>query len=114
MSRKIGEHYEQLACKHLTSHGIKVLSTNFTTKGGEIDIIAQDQDTLVFVEVKYRRPTDYACALETITASKKRRLVHAAKTYLLAQNLYDQCTCRFDVIAFDDEKLQWIQDAFWV
>lgn len=63
MSRKIGEHYEQLACKHLTLHNIKVLSTNFTTKGGEIDIIAQDQDTLVFVEVKYRCPTDYACAL---------------------------------------------------
>ena len=95
MSRKICEHYEQLVCKHLMPHGIKVLSTNFTTKGGEIDIITQDQDTLLFVEVKYRRPTDYACALETIAASKKRRLLHAAKTYLLAQNRHDQCTCRW-------------------
>ena len=79
--------------------------------GGEIDLIMQAQDgTLVFVEVRQREDDDHGGALASITSAKQRRIVFAARHYLM--RLRQQPPCRFDVVAVQGENLDWVKGAF--
>ena len=110
-----GSRAEWIAALHLQSLGLQIIAQNFRTKAGEIDLIARHDDTVVFVEVRYRRAAEYGLPVETISATKRRRIVRAAAHYLTT--LVTIPNCRFDVITLigdtpTSEACEWIQGAF--
>ena len=94
-----------------------MIEKNFTTKLGEIDLIMQDGNSIVFVEVRYRENTQFGLPEETITINKQRKIVKAAQQFLIRNRLYDQCECRFDIVAIHGtipkHKINWITHAFY-
>lgn len=114
MAANRGARAEALAEAFLREQGLKLLSRNFNVRGGELDLVMDHAGTTVFVEVRLRSHQGFASALESVTASKQRKLQLAAQHYL-AQNSQRQNTpCRFDVIAYTDlaQPPQWLQAAF--
>lgn len=93
-----GREGEACAEALLAGKGYGIVARNFATRGGEVDIICRDRDTLVFVEVKARRAGSLARPDEAVTPAKRRKLVRAAAAYLSQHNLWDR-PCRFDVVA---------------
>jgi putative endonuclease len=104
-----GREAEGRAAAFLESRGRRVVGRNFRVRGGEIDLIVADGPTTVFVEVRQRSRSDFGGAAESITASKRRRIVLAARHWLARHGDTD---CRFDCILIDGEHLEWIRDAF--
>ncbi len=111
----------QLAERHaeglLSAAGLTLVERNYHESTGEIDLIMQDgHDTLVFVEVRYRKANDRESALETINQSKRNRIIRTAKLYLQRSGLLYKLTSRFDVVTFDANgdsiKTDWIKNAF--
>ena len=92
---------ENLAVSELTRRGYAILDRRYRTRRGEIDIVADDGGTIVFVEVKARATGDFGGGAEAVTPFKQRRLVSMAIDYLARRGLTDR-PCRFDVIAIDD------------
>ncbi|WP_251978970.1 YraN family protein [Salinicola avicenniae] len=113
-ARRRGEQIETLAAHWLEQRGLTLISRNQHAKGGEIDLIMRDGETLVFVEVRHRRRTDHGHPLETVTPAKQRRIIKAARFYLQTQRL--SCPCRFDVVGVTgtrpDLTVEWIRAAF--
>ena len=79
---KIGSKGEDLACKYLQRHGYKILERNYRIRGGEIDIVAREKETLVFVEVKTRYSHEYGLPEESITPWKIKALLKTARFYI--------------------------------
>ncbi|MES9832926.1 MAG: YraN family protein [Candidatus Thiodiazotropha sp. LLP2] len=107
-----GERAEQQALDYLSRRGLKLVTRNFSCKLGEIDLIMQDHDALVFVEVRYRQSKDFGSALDSITTGKQRKLVATANLYL--QKMQNDQPCRFDVVALHgsgNSRMTWIKDA---
>ncbi|HUP96665.1 MAG TPA: YraN family protein [Usitatibacter sp.] len=101
---------EERAEAFLAAHGLAIVARNYRTKAGEIDVIARDGPTLVFVEVRVRSPNRFGGALASITPRKQRRIVAAARQFLM--RLTPVPPCRFDVIALEDDAPVWIRGAF--
>ncbi len=93
-TKQIGDFGENEACKFLESNGIKVLKRNYHERGGEIDIIAKDGETIVFAEVKTRISKDYGTPAEFVDYKKREKIVKTAIAYLGT----DDINMRFDVI----------------
>ncbi len=91
---------ETLARAELEARGYEILATGFRTDYGEIDIVARDGDTLVFVEVRTRRGRECGTAAESVTPKKQWRVSRAACAYLVVNGGFDR-PCRFDVVAID-------------
>ena len=107
-----GRAAEDLAARFLDGQGLHVVARNFRTKRGEIDLVARDGATLVFVEVRFRRSDSHGGAAESITAAKQARMVAAAQVYLLRQR--GDPPCRFDAIlldALDPARIDWRRDV---
>jgi putative endonuclease len=98
--QELGLSGETLACAELQRRGYAILARRYRTKYGEIDIIARDGPTVVFVEVKARLTDDFGGAAAAVTAWKQRRVARMALDYLSRRHLHD-CPCRFDVVAID-------------
>jgi putative endonuclease len=96
--KPFGQHGEQLAVEHLQQQGYTVVGVNWRCNHGEIDVIAQHNDTLVFVEVRTRHASSPETAFESITPRKRKKLAALAHTYLSLHNL-EQVNWRVDVIA---------------
>ena len=115
--KQVGNQAERLAQSYLEQSGLIYCATNFSCKTGEIDLIMMDEETLVFVEVRYRANSDRGSPLETVTLSKQRKLIRAA-SYYLQQHFGDRWpACRFDVIGISGPldqapRLDWIVGAF--
>jgi putative endonuclease len=110
--RKIlGRSGEDRAAKYLIEQGYVVLERNYTAPYGEIDVIALDNGTVVFVEVKTRTTDAYGAPELAVTPRKQERMVKAALGYLKFKKLH-QMPCRFDVIAISGEKVELIRNAF--
>ncbi len=113
MSRAHGQGWEQHAEHWLRRQGLKPLARNWQCRAGEIDLIMQQGDTVVFVEVRYRRRAAFGSAAESVHPGKQRKLALAASQWL---QQHPAGNCRFDVITLDGEadnpKLEWIQNAF--
>ncbi|MDN6179569.1 MAG: YraN family protein [Halomonas subglaciescola] len=113
-ARARGTAIEGIAARWLEEQGLTLLGRNQYAKGGELDLVMQDGETRVFVEVKHRETTRYGHPLETVTAQKQRRLVHAARVYLARQELV--CPCRFDILAVTGTPptltFEWVKAAF--
>jgi putative endonuclease len=97
----LGKSAEDLACEELTRRGYVILERRYRTRLGEIDIIARDGGTLVFVEVKARVGDEFGAPEDAITPQKQWRMTRMAETYLMMQRLGDAVDCRFDVVAVD-------------
>ncbi|WP_104035788.1 YraN family protein [Vibrio jasicida] len=112
--RQIGDQYETLAKQYLQRQGLRFIAQNFLTKVGEIDLIFQQGETIVFVEVKYRNNDRFGSAAEMVTRAKMRKLVKTAQIWLSQQNRMAQnIDYRFDVVAIHDNgrDINWIQNA---
>lgn len=111
----IGNKAEDQACAYLLSKGLKLIVRNFSTKAGEVDLIMQDDDTFVFVEVRYRKNNDFGGAAMSVTPAKQKRIIKAALVY--QQKNAPQAAMRFDVVAIDgvgeNKKINWIANAFY-
>jgi putative endonuclease len=91
---------EDLACAELRRRGYAVLARRYRTRYGEIDIVAEDGDTIVFVEVKARLGMKFGGAAAAVTPLKQRRVTQMAVDYLARHRLAERA-CRFDVVAID-------------
>lgn len=94
----LGKEGETIAIDHLIEHGYKIIDRNYRSQQGEIDIIAKDGEFLVFVEVKAYSTGSFGFPLGAVGSSKKKSMIHAARTYLMKNNIKN-VNCRFDVLA---------------
>ena len=118
MSQKrmaFGKTGEDLACGELERRGYAIIARRHRSRGGELDIIARDGPTLVFVEVKAREGHAFGNAAEAVTWQKQQRVVRLASEYMMRHHLSDS-PCRFDVVSiqFDDGRpvIEVFQNAF--
>ena len=115
-SVQIGQAAETLACDYLQQHGLKLISRNYHAPYGELDLIMQDHDHVVFVEVRCRRNLHYGSGADSITASKRDKLIKTALYYLQQHPKQAKRPVRFDVVSLsavdDDTDFEWIKDAF--
>ncbi len=111
--REIGSRYEQKAVSFLEHKGYLVLETNYHNRYGEIDIIADRDGLLVFVEVKYRGSSQYGDPLDAVDHWKQRRICRSALYYCSKQVDGMDIPCRFDVIGiYGDRQIRHIENAF--
>lgn len=111
--KQTGDAWELQARRWLERKGMRFLAANVRERGGEIDLIMQDKSTTVFVEVRYRKSSFFGGAAASVTASKQRKLLHAARLWLARHNgSFDTVDCRFDVLAFTGNDVEWFKDAF--
>ncbi len=111
----LGDKAEHAALKYLVSNGCRLIVANYRSRAGEIDLIVEDKETLVFVEVRYRSDTSRGTGAETITATKQRRIIRTAEYFLINHKQYQDSACRFDVISMNDstnDSIDWIKRAF--
>lgn len=113
-AKQSGDAAEDQALRHLQHAGLRLAERNYRTPGrggGEIDLIMQAPDgTTVFVEVRTRKGTSHGGAAASISAQKQRRIVFAARHYLM--RLHAPPPCRFDVVVIDGAEVQWLRAAF--
>ena len=110
--RKEGSIRENLAAAYLAEQGLLILEKNYRTRLGEIDLIAKEKDTLVFVEVKYRQSDRVQSPSEAVDGKKQRQISLAADQYLLKHKVSEEQLCRFDVVAFLKERPILYKNAF--
>lgn len=111
--RKIGAFYEEQAAQYLEGKGYCILEKNFRCRQGEIDLIARDGDTLVFVEVKYRMNDVCGEPEEAVDFRKQKKIRRVAEYYLLCSGLPQDINCRFDVAALDGSgEIRYYENAF--
>jgi putative endonuclease len=106
-----GAEAEALAAEYLHSRGLAIVKRNYRCRGGEIDLIARDGTTLVFVEVRMRSSSAFGGARASITAAKRRRLKFAAGLFL--SGLAREPPCRFDAVLLDGldvARIEWLVD----
>ena len=97
-SSRRGVEGEQLACDFLEKRGYEIVARNFNCRSGEVDVIARDGATTVFVEVKERRGTSHGAGYDAVTYEKRTRIVRAARLFASQHGLEEQ-PLRFDVIS---------------
>lgn len=110
--RELGSRYEKQAAAFLEQKGLRILERNFYCRSGEIDLIAREGRYLVFVEVKYRHTQESGWACAAVDRRKQRAISRTAQFYLVRYGYGMDTPCRFDVVAIDGGKLQWIRNAF--
>ena len=111
MSRARGRVGESLAADALVARGYSVLEANYTCRQGEIDLVCRHGDYLVFVEVRSRADEEHGLPEETVGPVKRRRIIQAARHYLMVKGL-DDVPCRFDVVAIVGDRLDVYENAF--
>lgn len=99
--QQTGRSGEDLAVEELEARGYAIVARRYRTRGGEIDIVARDGETLVFVEVKARATAEFGTAAEAVTRRKQLQLASMARDYL-ARHVRGEQRCRFDVVAIED------------
>jgi putative endonuclease len=116
-TKRLGDEAEARALAHLQQHGLTLMERNYRVaagprrRGGEVDLILRERDgTIVFVEVRQRTSASHRGTAASIVAAKQRRLVLAARHYLMRFAAPPEC--RFDVVAIEGSALEWLQAAF--
>ncbi len=114
--KQMGNRSEDIALEHLQQKGYRLVERNFQCKTGEIDLIMQKGDTLVFAEVRSRTGTQYGEPSESVNRRKQDKIRRTAKYYLYQNRRLERCYCRFDVISIvwnnGAYTIEWIPDAF--
>jgi len=114
MDRKnIGMDAEQRAEEWLCNQGLILLKRNARCRLGEIDLIMYDRDTIVFIEVRRRKHSQFGGAAASVDWQKQRKLIRTARYIMSGQTGWDGYPCRFDVVAFEGNQTPiWYKDAF--
>jgi len=107
-----GQQAESHALAYLQAQGLILIAGNVRYRCGELDLIMQDQYTVVFVEVRWRRPSRFGSAAASVDFRKQQRLIRAARYWLLVNTGPLPPPCRFDVVASGPDHLHWIRNAF--
>jgi putative endonuclease len=111
-----GHAAERHACIYLEDRGLALVKRNFRSQFGEIDLIMQDGDVVVFVEVRQRRSEAFGTPAETVDGRKQSRLRATAEIWLQQHPSQSKNPCRFDIVAITDHArgpvVQWLSDAF--
>lgn len=120
-TRTRGAAVEAAAREFLVAHGLRAVAANASFRFGELDLVmldgrGRDGETLVFVEVRYRRDARFGGGAASVDAGKRRRLVRAAQGFLVAHPAYARAACRFDVVDASGDPaapaFTWLRDAF--
>lgn len=112
-SKEVGNDYEQLAAEYLVKNGYKIIKRNYRLRSGEIDIIARKEDIISFIEVKYRKNSDYGNGLDAVTIEKQKKISKAALHFIAYNNISEKITFSFDVIDIEGEGyINHIKNAF--
>ena len=111
----LGKIGEDLACQELERRGYAILARRYRRRGGELDIVARDGQTIVFVEVKTREGCEFGAGAESVTRFKRRRMANVALDFLVRNKLIES-PCRFDVVTIDTgepkPRIELYQNAF--
>lgn len=107
--QEIGQGGEDRALAYLQQQGLTLVERNFLCKAGELDLVMRDGPHLVFVEVRERNNPSFGGAAASISPAKQRRILRAAKFYLL--RFVKMPPCRIDVVTIDGERLNWLRNA---
>jgi putative endonuclease len=111
-----GKLAEDLTLRHLETCGLSLICRNWSCRSGELDLVMLDGDTVVFVEVRYRRHAAWGGALESVDLRKQQKLIKAAQLFLLKESCWAKHPCRFDVVAMGSAEggahPSWIRNAF--
>ena len=123
MTRELSPHLsrgrkaEAMACDYLQQNGLQLTARNYRSPYGEIDLIMQERETLVFVEVRFRASSQFGAPAETVDARKQARLRATAEHYLQHAGRVSNKPCRFDIVAITGsgkgDELQWLRNAFY-
>ena len=108
-----GKWAEARAAQYLADKGLILLDRNFRTKMGEIDLIMQEDNMLVFVEVRYRKTNLFGSPVESVDRRKQIKLIKTAECYLASHKKYARMPSRFDVVGISNT-IEWIRNAFGV
>jgi putative endonuclease len=116
-SAQSGKDAELQALKYLQQQGLRLLAQNWLCKRGELDLVMLDGDTVVFVEVRYRKHAQWGGALASIDGRKRQKLILAAQFFLQKEHRWADYPCRFDVVAIESTPSgpadpNWLKDAF--
>ncbi|PCH83799.1 MAG: YraN family protein [Piscirickettsiaceae bacterium] len=113
-TKTLGQQSEDLALAFLKNKGLTLIQRNYRSRHGEIDLIMQHEEYLVFVEVRYRSSSQFGGALSSVDHKKQSKLIKCAQHYLLKKP--SKRACRFDVVAISpstsQHEIQWITNAF--
>ena len=111
-----GRQAEDCALRHLERHGLRLLKRNWLCRAGELDLVMLEGDTVVFIEVRYRRHSAWGGALESIDRRKQQKLIRAAQLFLQQESRWSRHPCRFDAVAIEATSStatpNWIRNAF--
>lgn len=119
MQHETGKCAESAAQRFLEAQGLHAINNNYRCKHGEIDLIMRHDNTIVFVEVRFRRNSRYGNGAETVDRRKQARIIACASHFLQNNKKHAKAPCRFDVVSLTDKRtacdkngLEWIPNAF--
>lgn len=116
LTNKRGQWAERLAEDYLSKHGLELVQRNYSFQRGEIDLVMLDNNTLIFVEVRYRKNDQFGGSIESIDYKKQNKLQITAQHYLQNNDRFHDHPCRFDAVLISGESSQpsinWIKNAF--
>ena len=117
-TRARGQQAEDRALAYLQQQGLSLVVRNYACRFGEIDLVMQERQVLVFVEVRSRRRPGFGGAAASVNQAKQQRLWRTAEHYLMLRSRQarpeqsgDSPACRFDVVAIEGESLSWLRDV---
>ncbi len=113
LSAQQGAAWEHQARLWLERKGLRFVAANVRERWGEIDLIMKHRHVIVFVEVRYRRSARFGGAATSVTFAKQHKLLQTARCWLARHSeSFDTVDCRFDVLAFTGNQVEWIENAF--
>lgn len=116
MNYEWGRWAEETAYHYLIQHGLTLIQRNYRYRGGEIDLVMQDERTLIFIEVRYRASNRFGSSAESIDNRKQQRIYQTAEHYIQNHHNCEQWACRFDAVLISGRPphstIEWIQNAF--
>ena len=115
-NRLLGTGWERVAELFLHQNGLKTVTRNFNCRLGEIDLVMEDGQCLVFAEVRFRKSSAHGTGAESVGKTKQARIIRAAHRYLQLHSHRANQACRFDVLSLEDRdgkpSVDWIRNAF--
>ena len=111
-TRQTGRQGENAACDFLVKNGYTITKRNYTAPHGEIDIIAENEKYIVFVEVKYRSSGKMGSPLEAVDYRKRQKIMQTARHYLAEHHYREDAPVRFDCVGMTPDHTEWIRNAF--
>lgn len=115
--RKVGNNYEDLACRYICENGAGIITRNFRCRSGEIDIIAMDNGCLIFAEVKYRAKSSYGHPEDAVNYRKQHTICRVSDYFRMKNGIYSDIPIRYDVITVEsgtsgEARIRWLKNAF--